>query len=262
MLAYQIIGQGQPLVLLHGFLADSRDFETIVNDLKQAYQCIIIDLPGHGHSKAVTVHTISDIADHIVAVLQHEKITQAIIYGYSMGGRVALQFACLYPQFCQQLILESASPGIQQMDLRQQRQQQDHLLTKSILTNYHQFVHKWRQQPLFDSQQKLSETIKAKQLRMNLSQSPQGIAQSLLTYGTGIQPSLWHKLPHFQLPCLLICGALDHKFVNIAQEMYQLCPEHFQVMIVDEVGHNIHLEQPQYIIQQLMKERLTNERMD
>lgn len=255
MLAYQLIGQGPVLVMLHGFLADSRDFNHIVKQLTRDYRCLLIDLPGHGQSADVMVNDMSKVAEHIKNILINENIHRATIYGYSMGGRVALQFACLYPDMCQKLILESSSPGIENHQLRRQRQQSDQILAQKILENYHDFIKKWRQQPLFHSQKKLSIATQQKQLEMNMSQQPHGMASSLITYGTGVQESLWSYLPSIQHPCLLICGQLDIKFIEIAQQMYQLSPKYIKIVVVNEAGHNVHLEQPEVVIELLKKER-------
>jgi 2-succinyl-6-hydroxy-2,4-cyclohexadiene-1-carboxylate synthase len=61
--------------------------------------------------------------------------------------------------------------------------------------------------------------------------------------GTGVQPSLWDHLPELKLPTLLLAGALDHKFVAIARQMYDLLPQ-AQLQIIRSVGHMIHLEVP------------------
>ena len=61
------------------------------------------------------------------------SIQKAHVLGYSMGGRLALSFACLFPEYVQSLILESASPGLKTETARQERRIQDAKLAERII---------------------------------------------------------------------------------------------------------------------------------
>jgi pimeloyl-ACP methyl ester carboxylesterase len=61
--------------------------------------------------------------------------------------------------------------------------------------------------------------------------------------GTGSLPSLWERLPSIETPTLLLVGALDRKFVAIAERMGALMP-HARLAIVPDTGHTVHLERP------------------
>jgi 2-succinyl-6-hydroxy-2,4-cyclohexadiene-1-carboxylate synthase len=65
--------------------------------------------------------------------------------------------------------------------------------------------------------------------------------------GTGVQPSLWPRLPELTLPTLLITGELDQKFVAIARRMAERMgqgPARQRLEIVPAAGHTVHLEKP------------------
>ena len=86
------------------------------------------------------------------------QIIPVIIAGYSMGGRAALSFASKYPQMIKGLILESASAGIIEENLRKERTEQDEKLAEFIETHsIEEFVDYWMNISLFDSQKNLSK---------------------------------------------------------------------------------------------------------
>jgi 3-oxoadipate enol-lactonase len=98
-LAYEKLGSGTPLVLIHGYPLD----HTIWNDtaalLQDNFTVILPDLRGFGQSTTVeTPYTISDMADDLASLLDHLGIEKAAFAGHSMGGYVALAFARKHPR--------------------------------------------------------------------------------------------------------------------------------------------------------------------
>ena len=69
------------------------------------------------------------------------------------------------------------------------------------------------------------------------------MASSLRLAGTGAQQSLWPDLPSLAMPVLLVVGALDDKFVVIADQMAALIPD-VAVEVIPDAGHVVHLERP------------------
>jgi 2-succinyl-6-hydroxy-2,4-cyclohexadiene-1-carboxylate synthase len=105
----------------------------------------------------------------------------------------------------------------------------------------------WERLPLFASQEMLPAAVRAQQRWQRLQNRPAGLAGSLRGMGTGVQPALWGRLPELALPALLLAGALDKKFVAIAQKMARLIPGATLAM-VPGAGHTIHLEQPEVVV--------------
>lgn len=102
MIHYTIQGQGNPLVLIHGFPNDSSAWNTIVPELARYYQVILPDLPGAGNSPLPgTELTMEYMATSIKEVLDKEGINKAVLAGHSMGGYTAMQFAASYPGMIQ-----------------------------------------------------------------------------------------------------------------------------------------------------------------
>jgi len=171
---------------------------------------------------------------------------EAILLGYSMGGRIALYSA--FSGYFRALILESASPGLATPAERQQRQASDEALATRIEQDgIEAFIDYWEKIPLFASQQQLS-TEQCQELRaQRLNNRALGLANSLRGVGTGVQPELYTRLPTLDLPVLLLAGVQDRKFSTIAQRMASQLPQ-AKLQIIPSAGHTIHLEQPQAFV--------------
>jgi pimeloyl-ACP methyl ester carboxylesterase len=95
-IAYIDEGQGDVLVLLHGFLENSSMWQEIIPHQSNR-RCIAIDLLGHGKTDCLGyVHSMEEMAEGVYAVLSQLQIKKADFVGHSMGGYVALAFAKKY----------------------------------------------------------------------------------------------------------------------------------------------------------------------
>ncbi|MBX5449435.1 2-succinyl-6-hydroxy-2,4-cyclohexadiene-1-carboxylate synthase [Thermogemmatispora sp.] len=236
------------LVLLHGFTGSALGWGSLLEELATAGLSIVaLDLHGHGLSDAPSDperYSMEHCRADLLEALRQLGIApgEAILLGYSLGGRIALY--CAFSGFFRALILESASAGIADPQEREERRRQDEELAASIeREGVAAFVARWEQQPLFASQQRLPEELRAALRAQRLANRAEGLAGSLRGVGTGVQPPLYARLPELQLPVLLICGALDEKFCAIGREMAALLPQ-ARLAIVPEAGHTVHLEQP------------------
>lgn len=241
--AYQVIGQGQPVVLLHGFTGTKSTWSTVIEKLKFDFQFITIDLPGHGETITPSPRDMKACCADLAELFKHLDLSCFHLLGYSLGGRTALSFALFYPEMIDSLILESASPGLKSADERMRRRQADEKLAQNIETmGLVSFVNDWENIPLFASQKKLPTEQRQIIRRERLMQSERGLAQSLRMMGTGSQPSWWDKLRYFSKPVLLVVGEKDHKFIKINQEIAENLP-HAELKIIKEAGHAVHIEQ-------------------
>lgn len=242
-----IAGEGEPVVLLHGFTGSGESWSEIVKALEATYRVFTIDLLGHGKTESpsdVDRYRMEYAAADLDAIFEYLGYAQVHIVGYSMGGRLALYTALKYPTRFKSLILESASPGLADPAERAARMASDAALAESILRDgITAFVKRWEALPLFATQQILPEETRLRLYRQRLRNNPLGLANSLRGMGTGSQPSLWEQLPRLQLPVLLLTGEFDAKFTQIARAMHSaLSVAHLH--IVPGAGHTIHLEQP------------------
>ncbi|HEX6386915.1 MAG TPA: 2-succinyl-6-hydroxy-2,4-cyclohexadiene-1-carboxylate synthase [Anaerolineae bacterium] len=241
-------GSGEPLVLLHGFSGSASNWAIHIPAFTQRYRVIAIDILGHGRSDAPADparYRMENVAGDIAAVLAEVQAEPVHLLGYSIGGRLALYLAVTYPDLIQSLILESASPGLESSEEREQRRRQDEQLAAWIeQEGVEAFVQRWERLPLFASQQRLPPSIRDNLRRQRLQNSAKGLANSLRGMGTGAQPSLWPRLGELKIPVLLLAGEVDPKFVAIGERMAATIP-FVDLMIVPEAGHTIHLERPE-----------------
>jgi len=106
---YEIHGEGQPLVLLHGaFSGIGTSFGRILPGLAKTRQVVAFELQGHARTADIDRPlTVEGMADDVAAALPQLGIEQADILGYSTGGAVALHFATRHPEMLRKLVLMS-----------------------------------------------------------------------------------------------------------------------------------------------------------
>jgi 3-oxoadipate enol-lactonase len=99
-------GRREPLVLLHSLAMDGRMWSRVVTRLQDRFDCIALDVRGHGHA-AWDGHpfTIDDLADDLLEALDRRELPQPHLLGLSMGGSVALTFAGRHPERVRSLLL-------------------------------------------------------------------------------------------------------------------------------------------------------------
>jgi pimeloyl-ACP methyl ester carboxylesterase len=107
-LYYEELGDGHPVVLIHGGGVDRRMWDTQLEPFAEHYRVIRYDVRKHGRSKG----TSSEYTDHgeLHGLLEHLGVEKAVIVGHSMGGRIAVDFALQYPDMTGALVLDG--PGI------------------------------------------------------------------------------------------------------------------------------------------------------
>ena len=108
-LYYQETGQGRPLVFLHGFSMDVRQWRHQVKHFSPQYRVITLDARGHGRSSLPTGPVDNSLFwRDVVALLDHLGIPSATLCGLSMGGHVAIQTAIHAPKRVDGLVLIGA----------------------------------------------------------------------------------------------------------------------------------------------------------
>jgi pimeloyl-ACP methyl ester carboxylesterase len=105
---YEIHGTGRPLVWLHGAFGGAEVDPILAKDR----QVIAVELQGHGHTADIDRPlTHEHMADDVAALLRHLKIEQADVFGYSMGGTVALAIAIRHPEVVRKVAINGSYFG-------------------------------------------------------------------------------------------------------------------------------------------------------
>jgi len=109
---YEIHGTGKPLLLLHGAFGTAEGWATVLPTLAKSHQVIVVELQGHGRTGDIDRPlSFVQMADDTAVLLQQLKIKRADVFGYSMGGGVALALAIKHPDFVRKLAILGAGTG-------------------------------------------------------------------------------------------------------------------------------------------------------
>ncbi len=122
ILHYEEVGQGTPLVLIHGFPLDHTIWQPVVDRLKSEVRLIQVDLRGYGQSPVTDgVYSMRLLAEDIYALVESLQLPPAVIVGHSMGGYVSLAYAQAYPAAVAGLALLGSQAGADPLERRQAR---------------------------------------------------------------------------------------------------------------------------------------------
>lgn len=104
-LHYKILGQGQPLILLHGLFGSADNWGAVAKHFSQHYQTISVDLRNHGRSPHSDSQTYSDMAEDIIELCNTLNLESIHLLGHSLGGKTAMQFATQFPERVDKLMI-------------------------------------------------------------------------------------------------------------------------------------------------------------
>lgn len=104
-LHYREMGEGQPMVILHGLFGFSDNWQTHAKKLSEYYRVILVDLRNHGHSPWSDEFSYSLMAEDLKVLFDQLQLTEVILMGHSMGGKVAMLFAQRYEYYLEKMII-------------------------------------------------------------------------------------------------------------------------------------------------------------
>ncbi|WP_037317387.1 alpha/beta fold hydrolase [Salegentibacter sp. Hel_I_6] len=107
-----IIGEGAPLLILHGFLGMSDNWKTIGNKLAEEkdFQVHLIDQRNHGKSPHTDNHSYELMAEDLKEYCEQHSLEKILLMGHSMGGKTAMLTAAKYPDLIDKLIVVDIAP--------------------------------------------------------------------------------------------------------------------------------------------------------
>ena len=114
-LYYEVMGRGDPILLIHGFFSSLEDWKEFgyVERLQQDYQLILLDVRGRGGSDKPhnpEAYSLKLLVDDIVLVLDELKLKKTHFLGYSMGGWIGFGMAKYAPDRLHSLMIGGAHP--------------------------------------------------------------------------------------------------------------------------------------------------------
>jgi pimeloyl-ACP methyl ester carboxylesterase len=81
------------LLLLHGALGDRRQLEPLQSELEGEFRCHLVEFEGHGRLPSQHPYSVARFVDNVRAYMEAQRLQRASVFGYSMGGYVALALA-------------------------------------------------------------------------------------------------------------------------------------------------------------------------
>ncbi len=92
------------IIFLHGALGAAAQFDTLLPYLSPHYNCIVLDLPLHGINKDIVTPSIETYADYVIHCIEQNKHQSVSLFGYSMGGYIALLIAHRRPDLIEKVL--------------------------------------------------------------------------------------------------------------------------------------------------------------
>jgi pimeloyl-ACP methyl ester carboxylesterase len=232
-LHYNIAGEGDAIVLIHGYLESAEIWTDFAGRLSKSFRVISIDLPGHGLSDVDTEgNSMESLAGLIKMVIDDLGIEKFFFTGHSLGGYVALAFLELYPEKLTGYCLFHSQPFADSPEAIEKRYREikiveagkkDIMYPDNIIRMYgEQNLEKFA--PAVDRSRKIASEISA-----------EGIISVLK--GMIARPSRLGLMEEGRVPCLWILGSGDRYIPCEAIQQEVLIPVNAEVVVLLNSGH-------------------------
>lgn len=109
-LYFRELGQGSPLIILHGLFGSSDNWYSLSKIFAEKYKVYVVDQRNHGQSPHDSEHNYKVLTDDLNTFIEDHKIEKPIIIGHSMGGKTAMNFAIRFPEKLSKLIIVDIVP--------------------------------------------------------------------------------------------------------------------------------------------------------
>lgn len=250
-LYYEVKGQGQPLLLLHAGLADSRMWDDQFEAFSKRYRVIRFDMRGFGRSNMPS-GSFANYED-IRALLDFLQCKTIYLLGISFGGSLALDFVLAYPNYVKALILaapsvsgESPSERIKQFWDEEETALDNDDLEGATELNLRLWVdgpHREPNQVSADVRKRVQEM----QLAIFKKDIPDDIEEEEL------DPPAIERLGEVKIPVQLLIGELDlEEKLALADQLANELPQSEKVVIL-EVAHMLNMEKPDLFNQHVLE---------
>jgi esterase len=109
-LAFEALGDGPPVVILHGLFGSSRNWRGVARALSTEHRVICVDLRNHGRSPWIDSMTYPEMAADVRTLIRSEGLDRPLVIGHSMGGKTAMTLSLESPESVGRLIVVDIAP--------------------------------------------------------------------------------------------------------------------------------------------------------
>jgi pimeloyl-ACP methyl ester carboxylesterase len=228
------------LVLLHGLLGSSRNWTTVGRALQDKYDVHALDLRNHGQSPHAEAMRWAELCGDLEAYLEKEGLNEIVLMGHSLGGKIAMRFACEHPDVVTKLIIvdiaAKAYPPYHDREFRAMKSIAVGELEsrKEAEAALEPLVADWAMRQFLLTNLVRDESTGAFRWQANV--------EALHASLPHIRQNSLLETDRYRGPTLLVRGVKSN-FIDDgdADEMRHWLP-HLQEMIVPKAGHNVHVE--------------------
>ncbi|TMF07254.1 MAG: alpha/beta fold hydrolase [Chloroflexi bacterium] len=238
-------GEGFPVVLVHGYTGNSRNWALTAPALAERFRVISVDLRGHGSSAKPTsedAYALETMASDVYELLKNLDVSECALVGHSMGGMVSQLLILEHPEMVRALVLVDTAAEVPKGLLYDERRKQRQRLVE--------IAKKEGMEAVFEEQLKVTPIPEA------FKTSPEYIdvwrQQFLMTSreayiacatGMSSRRSLLGDLASITVPTLIICGEHDEPFLEPSRDMHKAVPGS-ELIIIAGAGHGPQMETP------------------
>jgi pimeloyl-ACP methyl ester carboxylesterase len=242
---YRETGEGFPIVFVHGYTGNSRNWALTIPALRENFRMISVDLRGHGLSarpESEDEYALEVMASDVYELLRALEVAECVLVGHSMGGMVSQLLVLEHPEVARALVLVDTAAEVPKGLLYDERRKQ-----RAGLVDI--------------AREKGMEAVFEEQLRITpihpaLKANPKYIEiwreQFLMTsreayiagaHGMASRGSVVGDLAKVSVPALVICGEQDEPFLEPSRQMHAAIPGS-ELVIIPGAGHGPQMETP------------------
>jgi pimeloyl-ACP methyl ester carboxylesterase len=226
-------GNGDPIVLIHGYLESAEIWNSLAAKLSKRFRVISVDLPGHGFSDIFEKSSsMESMATMIRELLDSLDINKVFLAGHSLGGYVTLAFLELYPERLAGYCLFHSHPFADSHEAIEKRERE----IKIVMAGKKDLMYPDNVNKMFaiNNLDKFpEELLRSKDIASRIS--AEGIIAVLK--GMIARPSRLSIMEKGTVPCLWILGLMDNHIPCEAIQKKVILPASAKVIILENSGH-------------------------
>jgi pimeloyl-ACP methyl ester carboxylesterase len=225
---YEEHGQGDPVLLSHGYSATSQMWKQQHEAIGAKYRLISWDMRGHGRSDSPedqSLYSEAHTADDMAAVLDACAVRQAVIGGLSLGGYMSLGFYLKHPARTKALMLFDCGPGYRNPKGREGWNETAFARAKNF------------------EEKGLDALGGSAEVRVSQHTSAAGLAKAARGMLAQFDSRVMECLPEIKVPTLVLVGANDTPFLAASEYMGKKIPG-ARTVVIPDAGHASNIDQP------------------
>lgn len=229
---YKVDGEGEALVLLHGFIESMAIWDDFTKVLSRSFKVIRIDLPGHGKTPLIEkTHSMELMASCVKAVLEYLEVKSCVMIGHSMGGYVTLEFAKQYPEKLKGMCLFHSHAAADTEEVKENRRRTIEMIKLNRKGFIKQFI-----PDLFAEANVLNCSGEIDRL-CHVADKMTGHSIIAALQGMKERSGKLDLLLNTPIPVLFIAGKEDMR-IPVQNVLAQaILPRHSEVLVLADVGH-------------------------